>query len=95
MGEVVGINALSEKEQEQLQAAMTDFTKALRESGARAMFLADALADSISANAERVRAAAEKDRVLGRIAKARGRQLSDMEDIKDGQIVWRSDEVSG
>lgn len=95
MGELVGINALTVKEQEQLHEAMTSFKKALQDSGSAAMLLADVIADSISANAKRVAAGAEKDRVLTRIAKARGRHLEDLEDIRGIEVVWKTDQGPG
>lgn len=82
-------NELTEKESESLAEVMVDYTKKLRDSGWAGMNLADAFALSIQANDARNKAEAEKNRVLGRIAKARSKQPEDIADIKDGAVVWK------
>lgn len=80
---------LSEAEQDKLMKAMGVLRDALKTSGIAAMGLADAFAMSISANIERQAALKEKDRVLDRIAKARGKHGEDIEDVNGTTIVWK------
>ena len=80
---------LTEKEAEALAEAMGTYRDKLRDSGWAGMNLADAIAISITANDARNKAEAEKNRVLTRIAKARGKNPTQINNIVDGVIEWK------